>query len=304
VALGDSVACGLAAGGAVYCWGDQTYGQVGNGIAQKGTPALPSRVTGPLAAAATFTQVAAGATHACGLIANGSALCWGRDSTYQLGGGDNFAINSSTPIPAAPGRTFKAITAGRGHTCGLTTTGAAVCWGDNGKGQLGRGTVGGTSDVAQAVTGSIVFTQLSTYRDNTCGVATGGTVYCWGANDSSQTGQAPSAAIATPSAVTGTGYTYVAVGGNHACALTATGISCWGANSYGQLGRGTLSGATPTPAPVSGTRTYSALSAGARTSCAVAVDGAYCWGSSVYGATGSQVQAITVPIPTRTEPPQ
>src|SRR5205814_5651531 len=122
-----------------------------------------------------------------------------------------------------------------------------------------------------AVTGSIVFTQLSTYRDNTCGVATGGTVYCWGANDSSQTGQAPSAAIATPSAVTGTGYTYVAVGGNHACALTATGISCWGANSYGQLGRGTLSGATPTPAPVSGTRTYSALSAGSRTSGALPV---------------------------------
>jgi alpha-tubulin suppressor-like RCC1 family protein len=305
VAVGDSVACGVATGGAVYCWGDQKYGQVGNGIAQDGTPALPTRVNGPLAAAATFTQITAGATHACGLITDGSALCWGRDTTYQLGGGDNIAVSSSTPIWAAPGQTFKAITAGHGHTCGLTTAGVAVCWGDNRKGQLGRGAVGAPNDTAQAVSGSIVFTQLSAYRDNTCGVATGGAVYCWGANDSSQTGQAASAAVATPTAVSGTGYTYVAVGGEHVCALTATGISCWGANAYGQLGRGTAGGITPTPASVGGVaRTYTALSSGARTSCAVAADGAYCWGSSVYGATGTQVQALAVLVPTKTEPPQ
>jgi len=303
VAVSDSVACGLATAGQVYCWGDQTYGQVGNGVAQDGTPALPTRVTGPLAAAATFTQVTAGATHACGLIADGSALCWGRDTTYQLGGGDNLAISSSTPIPAAPGQTFKAITAGHGHTCGLTTAGAAVCWGDNRKGQLGRGVVGGASDVAQAVSGSIVFTQISAYRDNTCGVATGGTVYCWGANDVGQAGQVASPTVAAPTAVAGSGYSYVAVGGDHACALTSTGVSCWGSNVYGQLGRGAGAGG-PTPAPVSGTRTYTALSSGARTSCAVAADGAYCWGSSVYGATGSQVQALAVLVPTKTEPPQ
>ena len=61
---------------------------------------------------------------------------------------------------------------------------------------------------------------------------------------------------------------------------------------------------TPTPAAVSGTRTYTALSSGARTACAVAADGAYCWGSSVYGATGNQVQALAVLVPTKTEPPQ
>lgn len=304
VAVGDSVACGVSTEGQAYCWGDQQYGQVGNGISKEGTPALPTRVTGPLASGATFTRIAAGATHACGLIADGSALCWGRDTTYQLGGGDSLAVSSSTPIPAAPGQTFMAITAGHGHTCGLTTAGAAVCWGDNRKGQLGRGFIGDPSDDARPVLGSLVFTQISAYRDNTCGVVTGGTVYCWGANEAGQTGQAASVAVSTPSAVTGAGYTQVAVGGEHACALTGTGISCWGANTYGQLGRGSVGAGSASPAAVSGTRTYTALSSGARTSCAVASDGAYCWGSSVYGATGSQVQALAVLVPTKTQPPQ
>ena len=207
-------------------------------------------------------------------------------------------VQPPTPIPAAPGQTFKEITAGHGHTCGLTTAGAAVCWGDNRKGQLGRGFVGGPSDDARPVLGSLVFTQISAYRDNTCGVVTGGTVYCWGANDAGQTGQVASVAVSTPTAIAGAGYTQVAVGGEHACALTGTGISCWGANTYGQLGRGSVGAGSALPAAVSGTRTYTALSSGARTSCAVATDGAYCWGSSVYGATGSQVQALAVRVPT------
>ena len=304
VAVGDSVACGIATGGEAYCWGDQKYGQVGNGVAKEGTPALPTRVTGPLAAGATFTQIAAGATHACGLIAGGAALCWGRDTLFQLGGGDNLAVSSSTPVPAAPGQAFKQITAGHGHTCGLTTGGAAVCWGDNRKGQLGRGSFGGVSDAAVAIAG-ITFTQLSAYRDNTCGVATGGTIYCWGANDAGQTGQAASSSpVPTPMAISGTGYTQVAVGGTHACALTATSLFCWGDNRYGQLGRGTVGPGSPTPAATTGSRAYTALSGGTRTSCAVAADGAYCWGSSVYGATGTQVQALAVLVPTKTMPPQ
>jgi alpha-tubulin suppressor-like RCC1 family protein len=303
VAVGDSVACGLATGGEAYCWGDQTWGQVGNGLAKEGTPALPTRVTGPLASGATFTQIAAGTTHACGLIAGGAALCWGRDTLFQLGGGDSLAVSSSTPVPAAPGQTFKQITAGHGHTCALTAAGAAVCWGDNRKGQLGRGSAGAPSDAAVPIAG-ITFTQLSAYRDNTCGVATGGAIYCWGANESGQTGQPASPFVATPTAIAGTGYTLVAVGGAQACALTATGLLCWGDNKYGQLGRGTAGVGSATPAAASGARTYTALSAGARTSCAVAADGAYCWGSSVYGATGTQVQALAVLVPTKTMPPQ
>ena len=304
LAVGDSVACGLTAAGQAYCWGDQTYGQVGNGISKPGTSSLPVRVTGPLTAAAVFTQIAAGSTHACGIIAGGAAFCWGRDTLFQLGGGDNLVANSTTPIPAGPGNSFKAITAGHGHTCGLRTDGVALCWGDNRHGQLGRGAVGGRSDIATAV-GGPAFTQISASGDNTCGLTSAGTIYCWGANRSGQTGQAATDSIPTPAPIAGAGYTYVAVGRDHACALTPGGASCWGSNAFGQLGSGLPAGGfSPTPSAVSGTRTFTSLSSGTRTSCAVASDGAYCWGSSMYGATGNQIQALAVTSPQKTAPPQ
>jgi alpha-tubulin suppressor-like RCC1 family protein len=289
----------------VYCWGDQTYGEIGNGISKPGTSALPSRVTGPLVDAAVFTQVAAGGTHACGLLASGAAFCWGRDSLFQIGGnGDNLAVNSSTPIPAGGGIAFKSIAAGHAHTCGLRTSGVVICWGDNGKGQLGRGLVGGAADDTLPVVGQ-TFTQISASGDGSCGLTGVGTIYCWGANEAGQTGRTASmVGVGTPSLVAGSGYTFVAVGGAHACALSGVGVSCWGSNLFGQLGRGAVSGGSPTPAPVSGARTYTALSSGTRTSCAIASDGGYCWGSSIYGATGGQIQALAVTAPQKIAAPQ
>jgi alpha-tubulin suppressor-like RCC1 family protein len=320
VAVGDSVACGIAVGGKLYCWGDQKYGQIGNGVARPGSAALPTLVTGPLTAAAIFTQVTAGGAHACGLLSSGAAFCWGKDSTLQLGGGDALAVNSSTPIPVMSGRLFKAIAAGRSHTCGIASTGETFCWGKNDRGQLGRGDMSiAMSESPQAVAGG-PFVQLSARGDNTCGLARDGTIHCWGANESGQTGTASPSAVAAPSRVPGTGYTFVSVGGNdstdtgsiprtnrrfsHACALQGTTVVCWGANNYGQLGRGTTGSDAADPAPVAGGQAFTALSTGTRTSCAVAADGAYCWGSSVYGATGNQVQALKISVPERTAPPQ
>jgi serine/threonine-protein kinase len=258
-----------------------------------------------------FTQISAGGTHACG-ITGGMAYCWGNDSTFQLGGGDALRVNSSTPIPVQGG-SFNAITTGRKHTCALTAAGAAYCWGDNSFGQLGMGAVRGAVDTPAAVAGGLAFAQLSARGDNTCGLTSAGTIYCWGANESGQTGLAPSGPVATPNLVAGTGYTFVSVGGRdttradgpmgHVCALSGTMAKCWGSNRYGQLGRGTINdGSFPTPAPVPGV--FTALSAGTRSTCAVAADGARCWGSSIYGATGGPVQALGIDTPTLTRPPE
>jgi len=312
--VGDSVACGLAAGGAAYCWGDQTYGELGNGVSADGKSSLPVRVTGPLTAAATFTQVSAGGTHVCALVTGGSAYCWGHDDALQLGNGDVIKANSSTPVPAVPGKVFKQIAAGRSFTCGLQTDGVTFCWGDNALGQLGRGTFGDTTENFVAVSAP-AFTQISARGDNACGLTAAGTIYCWGDNTTAQTGRAAGGITATPNQVAGTGYTYVAVGGRdstiadgavaHVCALAGSTVSCWGSNRYGQLGRNIAPGnLLMTPTPVAITGTYTALSAGTRTSCAVAADGLYCWGSSLWGATGNQIQAVAVTGPTKAQPPQ
>lgn len=314
VAVGDSVACGIATGGRLYCWGDQKYGEVGNGISKDGTSALPMLVTGPLTAAATFTQVSAGGAHACGIISTGDAFCWGKDISLQLGGGDGLRVNSSTPIPVGMGGTFKSISAGRSHTCGIRTDGVTLCWGANTKGQLGHGVVGDTTDAATPVNGP-AFVQISARGDNTCGLTSDALIFCWGANESGQTGLPVSGPVVVPHQVGGTGYTYVAVGGadstrstgpvGHVCALQASKAVCWDSNVYGQLGRGTVSPVVdPNPAPVAGSQAFSVLSVGTRTNCAIAADGAYCWGSSIFGAAGNQLQALAVMTPTKTAPPQ
>jgi hypothetical protein len=317
LAVGDSVACGLVAGGKLYCWGDQTYGAVGNGVSQPGTSALPVPVTGPLAQAATFTQVIAGSAHACGLVAGGQAYCWGKDASLQLGGGDSIRANASTPIPVflSYGYTFRALAAGRGHTCGIRSDGVTLCWGDNYRGQLGRGTFGDTTDTPVAVVGDPGFVQISARGDNTCGITAGGALYCWGANESGQTGQASSLRVTVPTQVAGAGYTAVSVGGRdstktfgavgHVCALQGSAAVCWGSNVYGQLGRGGLTTTSAaTPSAVTGGHAFTAISAGTRTVCASAADGMYCWGSSIFGATGSQVQALAITTPTRVAPLQ
>ncbi|HEX7981629.1 MAG TPA: Ig-like domain-containing protein [Gemmatimonadaceae bacterium] len=317
LAVGDAVACGVVAGGSLYCWGDQTYGAVGNGVSKPGTSALPVPVTGPLTQAATFTQVIAGSSHVCALTTGGQAYCWGKDISLQLGGGDSSRTNASTPIPVYPNYefTFRALAAGRGHTCGIRSDGVTLCWGDNFSGQLGRGTFGDTTDAPVAIVGDPGFTQISARGDNTCGITAAGALYCWGANESGQTGQAPSLRVTVPTQVAGAGYTAVAVGGRdatetfgaigHVCALQGSAAVCWGSNVYGQLGRGGLTSvASSSPAPVAGGHAFTSITAGTRTACGMAADGVYCWGSTIFGATGNQIQAVGITTPRRVAPLQ
>jgi len=179
---------------------------------------------------------------------------------------------------------------------------------------LGRGSPGSPTEDLVPVAAP-AFTQISARGNNACGLTAAGTIYCWGDNRTAQTGLPAGGFTATPNPVGGTGYTYVAVGGRdstgadgvlgHACALAGATVRCWGSNRYGQLGRGQAAvpgSSSSTPIAIAGS--YTALSSGTRTSCAVAADGAYCWGSSILGATGSQVQALGLTVPTKTEPPQ
>jgi alpha-tubulin suppressor-like RCC1 family protein len=307
LAVGDSVACGLDPQNRAFCWGDQSYGQVGNGISKAGTPSLPVPVRGPLGQAETFTKITAGHAHACGLNTAGIAYCWGLDSAYQLGGSDRIVANSSTPIPVHPSMAFTAIAAGRNHTCGVRSgDGAAVCWGNNLYGQLGRGTAGDSSDVPTPVVGNVAFTRISTLRDFTCALSTVGTIYCWGDNRSGRWAATTADSVPTPMQIPGTGYTSVSVGWNHACALNAAGGAvCWGSNAFAQLGNNVLSGGnSSTPITVAGALTFSAISTGSRTTCGLTATGAYCWGSTLYGAAGGQLQALKIGAPAKTATPQ
>ncbi|HUP76025.1 MAG TPA: hypothetical protein VM282_23530 [Acidimicrobiales bacterium] len=174
---GDNHTCGLTtADGTAWCWGNNTFGQLGDGKKSNAGQREPSTVTGGL----KFAALALGRTHTCGLIADGSAHCWGSNAQGQLG--DGSVVERLAPVRAAPALKFASLTAGDSQTCGVTSDGAAWCWGNNAFGQLGSGTAGGQQTGAVAVVGGIKFASVSAGEEFTCGVGTDKTVYCWGSN--------------------------------------------------------------------------------------------------------------------------
>jgi alpha-tubulin suppressor-like RCC1 family protein len=80
------------------------------------------------------------------------------------------------------------LAAGGAHTCALTAGGDAWCWGSDSNGQLGRGSIGGSSSTPAPVSGGLKFIALSAGGAHTCGVTLDGSIYCWGANASGQLG--------------------------------------------------------------------------------------------------------------------
>jgi alpha-tubulin suppressor-like RCC1 family protein len=256
IASGDFHSCGVTDGGAVWCWGSDSNGQLGTTESEICTRDLPCSYT-PVRIAMTlrFVQVVSGSLHSCALVSSGKAYCWGNNDNGQLGMAGHLAGNVP-PVAAAGGLVFTRLAAGWRHTCGLTGSGEIYCWGDNSGAQLGNGSIGPAALETRVRTG-LRFTAVSAGWFHTCALAADGRAYCWGSDDNGQLGTAlaePASCGALgpcspiPVAVGG-GRRYVAIGagGAHTCALATDGVTyCWGDNRFGQLGDGASSGsATP-----------------------------------------------------------
>lgn len=148
-------ACVLSTAGNAYCWGSNGYGQLGNGGAVGSGQRQLQMVAVTMPGGQTFTRLAAGEYHTCGITAAGAAYCWGRNNSGQLG--NNSQTNATTPtaVSMPSGVTFKAIALGELHSCAIAGTpptagsgttssaGRVYCWGDNEYGQLGDGATSG-----------------------------------------------------------------------------------------------------------------------------------------------------------------
>jgi alpha-tubulin suppressor-like RCC1 family protein len=132
IQLGVFAACGLAANGFAYCWGEAENGQLGDGGASD------RAVPGPVAGGLQFVVLRYDHSHGCGLVDGGAAHCWGLNNWGQVG--DGTVTNRAVPVAVAGGLTFGTLATGSIHTCGLDPQGRAYCWGANGYGQLGDGT--------------------------------------------------------------------------------------------------------------------------------------------------------------------
>jgi len=282
VDAGINHTCAVTGSGAVTCWGDNQYGQLGNGATT--TNSQPAPVPGLTVGT---TAIAAGSGYTCSIV-DGAAKCWGANDSGQLG--ENSTNDSSSPTQVA-GLTsgVTGIAVGASHTCATTSAGAALCWGTNQSGRLG--TTGGDSSSPVQVTGlSSGVSAVSVGSGHTCAIAGGGAAKCWGDNQYGQLGDGTTTSRDTPVPVTGldSGVVAISAGYDHTCGITSGGAAkCWGSNQYGQLGDGTTTNSN-TPVAVTGLDSgVIAISAGEWYTCAITSGGAAkCWGSNQYGQLG------------------
>jgi len=189
--------CGVTPSGAAYCWGENYYGELGNGSTTSSL--VPVAVS---AGGRTFAAVSAGYLHTCGFMSGGVAYCWGDGESGQLGNGST--TSSSVPMAViAGGLTFTAVSAGYLHTCGVTPSGVAYCWGDNYYGELGTGSTTSSSVPVAVTGGGLTFTAIGAGNGHTCGLSTSGAGYCWGENNSGQLGDGSTTNSSVPVKVAG-----------------------------------------------------------------------------------------------------
>jgi len=314
VVTGNFFACALLSGGTVVCWGDNSFGQLGNGTTT--TSLIPVVVeSGQGGGALTgVAQIAAGKYHACARMADATVECWGHNGYYELGDGTNhdrlfpnLVLNGAGTGPLG---NQISISVSQYDSCSVQSDGSVRCWGLNQYGTLGDGTqvARPLPSGVKAVSGTGFLTHVKTVAaapTHTCAVLRTGGVDCWGLNAFGQVGDGTVTTRLQPVVVKnahGTGplvhVTQVTTGGgsssgDHTCALLGNRSAvCWGGNDFGQLGDGTN---TDQLRPVGVTNTIHrglltnivGLSAGPVTTCARTTGGAFCWGFNSGGQFGN-----------------
>jgi hypothetical protein len=182
---------------------------------------------------------------------------------------------------------FEQFAGGELHTCAITVSGAAFCWGHNGTGALGDGT--GIDRLAPVeVKNRPVYRVITAGFAHTCALAPTGQAYCWGMNRFGQLGDGTKLDRFEPTPVAG-GITFdtLVAGYLHTCGIASSRATyCWGINEEGALGDNSTMERL-VPSPVVGGHQFRALAGGGKHTCGIRTDGrVLCWGGNEYGQLG------------------
>jgi Regulator of chromosome condensation (RCC1) repeat len=235
-------------------------------------------------------------SHSCALVKDGTAYCWGDNSSGVLGT-DTQSDNRKVPTLVKTDQKFSSISVGANHTCGIAKNGQTYCWGRNDRAQLGFNSNGSRKPnavdqllVPAAIQTDQKFSSVSAGMFGTCALTAEGKAYCWGGNFNGEIGSDPGASeSATPLAVKGKlVFASIQAGRTLVCGLTKNGEAyCWGANGTGQFGDGSNQDQFA-PTRAGGEMIFSSISVGEFHVCGVTKDNkGYCWGNNLSGKLGS-----------------
>ena len=296
IAAGTYNGCAILEDQSMVCWGDNEYGQLGDGTTTGS--AVPIYVN--VAANETPVEVTVGQVTACALMESGNIYCWGSGYYGKMGNGeswnDDYVNTEMRQVLLPEGQGGQTVSISGGHICTILDNGDVYCWGRGNQGQLGYG---GTSNrnipTKVNLPGQRSAIAISTGAFMTCAITRDGMGYCWGENDEGQLGNGTTnSRRMTPAEVLfPSGYTPVSIsaGDDFACALMDNRkVMCWGENNDGRLGQGPLGTddeTTPVWVIMENSETAHFLDIGTKSACMILDSGeTKCWGTNEEGQIG------------------
>ncbi|WP_198154698.1 RCC1 domain-containing protein [Plesiocystis pacifica] len=245
VAVGSAHGCARLEDGKVTCWGDDSEGQLGDGVGDRG---------GKVSGLSDATMLDAGRAHTCALKRTGAVVCWGANNQGQIGNSASAAaLKTPVQAPIAVVKLPNAveISVGPEHGCARKSDGTVACWGHNMKSELGSGTASGVWTSRVPVKGVKNAAALDVGIGFAC-VLSSKRLMCWGDNAYGQAGFAGDFSPTARQGLSGLDATQLALGRDHGCARMRNGeVRCWGDDAKGQLGDGgRASSATPAEVPL------------------------------------------------------
>ncbi len=301
--------CALLVDQSVRCWGDNSYGQLGQGhVESLGDNENLSEIL-PVSLGGPVRKIYAGTRHNCALLQSNEVRCWGNNSGGELGLGmvqtigDDELPSEVSPVPLAAGAVQMDLSTISSHSCAVLVDGRLQCWGKNSFGQLGLGHLDdvGDDEGPQLVDVGNSVLQIATGNTHTCVLLKEGRIKCWGANLFGQVGSGDAAIYGDDEAPTqiplvdfNLPMQQVSAGNFSSCAIDLHGkVRCWGNGQFGKLGYGDVQNVGLTGLPKdAGTLKLPGevgkIVAGINHTCALfKVSGKVkCWGQAIFGQLG------------------
>jgi alpha-tubulin suppressor-like RCC1 family protein len=309
ISAGEGHICALFADGTVQCWGNNNYGQLGEGqtTLMSATPVqvLASPGGPPLRNVAQISMGAGWAS--CARMTDGTAWCWGDNRSGELGDGTQAERHTPVQIMASPGvplTNVASIQVGEDNACAVLTDGSVWCWGANMYGQVGNPAAGGFALMPlQAVPSGMSAAFVSV--QHACAWTPSGQLSCWGHGEGGRLGYGGSMDQQTPIPITLPNVESAASVYRHTCAIAGGGNAyCWGYDNSGELGDGATGTNQYTPVTVHGPGNVGAFTSATEIAtadtftCARRSDATiWCWGNNGTGGLGNGQQGVSSNVP-------